>query len=137
VLALLAAVPVHLLLALLVARLLEPRHLSLPTVDGRVPGGLDEGMSREALIHYQLRVLAWEARRVCNVDGATCRWPGSEASERQTESPIDAYAEAGRLRKRRSRRDRARVGLVDRGPRDRLCRTGTLYRRPRLARSHP
>ncbi len=57
-LALLIAVPVALVGILVGAALLFRRHMSLPTRDGRVPlVGLDQDMSREALIHYQLRVL--------------------------------------------------------------------------------
>jgi hypothetical protein len=57
--ALLGGVPVGLLLALAAATLMLRRHMSLPTRDGRVPlVGLDQDMSREALIHYQLRVLS-------------------------------------------------------------------------------
>jgi hypothetical protein len=52
--ALLAAVPLALLGALVAAGLLLRRHVSLPTVDGRVPlVGLDRAMSKEALARYQ------------------------------------------------------------------------------------
>jgi uncharacterized membrane protein len=58
-LALLIAVPVALVAAFAGAVLLFRRHVSLPTRDGRVPlVALDQDMSREALIHYQLRVLS-------------------------------------------------------------------------------
>jgi hypothetical protein len=57
--ALLAAVPVGLVALLMGAVFLFRRHLSLPTSDGRVPlVGLDRDMAREALVHYQLRVLS-------------------------------------------------------------------------------
>lgn len=85
--ALLFAVPVVLLAGLVGAVSLFRRHLSLPTSDGRVPlVGLDRDMAREALVHYQLRVLS---RGASYEALPTDREPERESTRRLELAPDD------------------------------------------------